>query len=105
MKAVVDEIKALLEAATGRRFESALLNASVAVAGEPAKGSSNAKVMLVEVSDYRRQRGRTPSTYGPVRQKPTSRTYHASGVRIIASLESPLIRRPNLRRGRALRSP
>jgi protein-disulfide isomerase len=52
MKADLDEIKALLEAATGRKFDSSLLNADVAVAGEPAKGSPNAKVMIVEVSDY-----------------------------------------------------
>jgi protein-disulfide isomerase len=52
MKADLDEIKALLEAATGRKFESALLNASVAIAGEPAKGSTSAKLTLVEVSDY-----------------------------------------------------
>ena len=52
MKADLDEIKALLEAATGRKFDSALINAGVAVAGEPAKGSPSAKVTVVEVSDY-----------------------------------------------------
>jgi protein-disulfide isomerase len=52
MKADLDEIKALLEAATGRKFDSALINASVAVAGEPARGSPSAKVTVVEVSDY-----------------------------------------------------
>ena len=52
MKSDLDEIKALLEAATGRKFDSALINASVAIAGEPAKGSPTARLTLVEVSDY-----------------------------------------------------
>lgn len=54
MQRDLETIKNFLQAvAQGRQAADPLENASVPVAGEPTKGPSGAKVMLVEVSDYR----------------------------------------------------
>jgi protein-disulfide isomerase len=54
MKKDLEAIKSFLQALVQGRnpVEDALVNASVNVSGEPAKGSSGAKITLVEVSDY-----------------------------------------------------
>jgi protein-disulfide isomerase len=54
MQKDLDAIKSFLQQLVrgGRTSDDALVNASVAVAGEPARGSATAKVTLVEVSDY-----------------------------------------------------
>jgi protein-disulfide isomerase len=45
-------IKAFLQQFVPKLAEEALVNATVAVAGEPARGSASAKLTMVEVSDY-----------------------------------------------------
>jgi protein-disulfide isomerase len=52
LKADVEAIKSLLEALTGRPLGASIVNASLAIAGEPSKGSKAAKVTMVEISDY-----------------------------------------------------
>ncbi|HXW08715.1 MAG TPA: DsbA family protein [Vicinamibacterales bacterium] len=54
MKKDLEAIKSFLQALVqgGRPAEETLVNASISIAGEPARGSSTAKVTLVEVSDY-----------------------------------------------------
>src|SRR5262245_2999549 len=52
LKADVQAIKSLLEALTGRPLGASIVNASLAIAGEPSKGSKTAKVTMVEISDY-----------------------------------------------------
>jgi protein-disulfide isomerase len=54
MKKDLEAIKSFLQALVqgGKPAEEALVNASINVSGEPARGSARAKVMLVEVSDY-----------------------------------------------------
>ncbi len=52
MQKDLDAIRAFLQQMIVEKAQAAMVNASVVVAGEPAKGSAAAKVMLVEVSDY-----------------------------------------------------
>jgi protein-disulfide isomerase len=52
MQKDLDAIKAFLQQLIRQPQEAKLVDASVAIAGEPAKGSASAKVTLVEVSDY-----------------------------------------------------
>jgi protein-disulfide isomerase len=52
MQKDLDAIKAFLQQLIRQPQEAKLVDASVAIAGEPAKGSPTAKVTLVEVSDY-----------------------------------------------------
>lgn len=54
MRKELDAIKSFLQALVqgGRPAETALVNATIDIAGEPAKGSPTAKVTLVEISDY-----------------------------------------------------
>ena len=52
MQKDLDAIKSFLQQLLRAPAENKLVDASVAIAGEPTKGSSSAKVTLVEVSDY-----------------------------------------------------
>jgi protein-disulfide isomerase len=54
MKKDLDAIKSFLQALVqgGKPAEETLVNASIDIGGEPARGSAAAKVTLVEVSDY-----------------------------------------------------
>jgi protein-disulfide isomerase len=52
MQKDLDAIKSFLQQLLRAPEENKLVNASVAIAGEPTKGSASAKVTLVEVSDY-----------------------------------------------------
>jgi protein-disulfide isomerase len=52
MQKDLDAIKSFLQQLLRAPEENKLVNASVAIAGEPTKGSPSAKVTLVEVSDY-----------------------------------------------------
>ena len=52
MQKDLDAIKSFLQQLIGQAQEPKIVDASVAIAGEPAKGSPTAKVTLIEVSDY-----------------------------------------------------
>jgi protein-disulfide isomerase len=52
MQKDLETIKMILMKMMPKPAEEALVNMTVPIAGEPARGSSTAKVMLVEVSDY-----------------------------------------------------
>jgi protein-disulfide isomerase len=52
MQKDLDAIKSFLQQLIRQPEEPKLVDASVAIAGEPSKGSPTAKVTLVEVSDY-----------------------------------------------------
>lgn len=52
MQKDLDAIKSFLQQLLRGPADNKLVDASVAIAGEPTKGSSSAKVTLVEVSDY-----------------------------------------------------
>ena len=52
MQKDLDAIRAFLQQMIVEKAQAAMVNAPVVVAGEPAKGSAAAKVMMVEVSDY-----------------------------------------------------
>ena len=52
MKRDLDAIKSFLQQLLRAPEDNKLVDASVSIAGEPTKGSSSAKVTLVEVSDY-----------------------------------------------------
>jgi protein-disulfide isomerase len=52
MQKDLDTIKSFLQQLIRQPEEPKLVDASVAIAGEPSKGSPTAKVTLVEVSDY-----------------------------------------------------
>jgi protein-disulfide isomerase len=52
MQRDLDAIKAFLQQLLRQPQDNKLVDASVVIAGEPAKGSPSAKVTMVEVSDY-----------------------------------------------------
>lgn len=52
MQKDLDAIKSFLQQLIGQAQEPKIVDATVAIAGEPAKGSPTAKVTLIEVSDY-----------------------------------------------------
>jgi len=52
MQKDLDAIKSFLQQLLREPDQARLVDASVVIAGEPAKGSSTAKVTLVEISDY-----------------------------------------------------
>jgi protein-disulfide isomerase len=52
MQKDLDAIRMYLQEEIVKKAQAAMLNAPIAVAGEPAKGSNTAKVMMIEVSDY-----------------------------------------------------
>jgi protein-disulfide isomerase len=52
MQRDIEAIKAFLQQMIRQQEQAKLVNASVSIAGEPAKGSTTAKVVMVEVSDY-----------------------------------------------------
>ena len=52
MQKDLDAIRAFLQQMIVEKTQAAMVNAPITVAGEPAKGSTAAKVMMVEVSDY-----------------------------------------------------
>ena len=52
MQKDLDAIKSFLQQLLRAPEENKLVDASIAIAGEPSKGPSSAKVTLVEVSDY-----------------------------------------------------
>ena len=52
MQKDLDAIRAFLQQMIVEKTQAAMVNAPVVVAGAPARGSTGAKVMMVEVSDY-----------------------------------------------------
>jgi protein-disulfide isomerase len=52
MQKDLDAIRMFLQQMLVEKAQAAMINAPIAVAGEPARGSASAKVMLIEVSDY-----------------------------------------------------
>ena len=52
MQKDLDAIKSFLQQLIGQAQEPKIVDAAVAIAGEPTKGSATAKVTLIEVSDY-----------------------------------------------------
>ena len=52
MQKDLDAIRAFLQQMIIEKAQAAMVNAPITVAGEPAKGSTAAKVMMIEVSDY-----------------------------------------------------
>jgi protein-disulfide isomerase len=52
MQKDLDAIRAFLQQMIVEKAQAAMVNAPIVVAGEPAKGSAAARMMMVEVSDY-----------------------------------------------------
>lgn len=52
MQKELDAIRAFLQQMIVEKAQAAMVNATIAVAGEPTKGSATARVMMIEVSDY-----------------------------------------------------
>jgi protein-disulfide isomerase len=52
MQKDLNAIRAFLQQMIMEKAQAAMVNASIAVAGEPTRGSAAAKVMMIEVSDY-----------------------------------------------------
>jgi protein-disulfide isomerase len=52
MQKDLDAIRAFLQQMIIEKAQAAIVNSSVVVGGAPARGSTSAKVMMVEVSDY-----------------------------------------------------
>jgi len=52
MQKDLEAIRAFLQQMIVEKAQAAMVNAPISVAGEPAKGSATARVMMIEVSDY-----------------------------------------------------